>query len=178
MDAFVDKELRGSLAAGMTDGEAERLFACLERRELKAGEKLFEYGKMADRLYYLRSGKLTASLDVQGRTLVLGDVPPGRWLGEVNLIDQGPASATVTAEEESEVYSLCHNSLLGLRDQHPEVAAALLKNITKDLAARVRRTSTGLIEQVNDNEFRVAQPAERKTWFSGALSWLFSGGDE
>ncbi|MFT4628360.1 MAG: CRP-like cAMP-binding protein [Myxococcota bacterium] len=176
MEAHVDKELRGSLAAGMTDGEAERLFACLERRELAAGEKLFEYGMNADRLYYLREGKLIASLDVDGRILILGEIHPGRWLGEVNLIDQGTASATVTAVADSVLYSLCHDSLIGLRDHHPRVATALLQNITKDLAARVRRTSAGLIEQVNDHEFRVAKPAERENWFGGALSWLFSGG--
>ena len=176
MEAHVDKELRQSLATGMTDSEAERLFGCLDRIALASGDRLFEYGKMADCLYYLHSGKLTASLEVSGRTLILGEVKPGSWLGEVNLIDQGPASATVTADQDSIVFSLSHDSLLGLRDNHPGAAAALLRNITQDLAARVRRTSTGLIEQVNDSEFRVAKPEERESWFGGALSWLFSGG--
>jgi len=161
----------------MTGDQAASLVTRMERHEIAAGTALFRYGETADRVYYLQSGTLTASLDVDGVRLEIGVVPPGHWLGEINLIDEGPASADVIANDEAVLYSLRHDALVSLRDDDPEIAAILLRNLTRDLAARLRRTSAGLVERVNDHQFRLATGEVRRGWFSRAIGKLFSGGD-
>lgn len=128
--------------------------------QLAAGRRLFVHGEDADALYLLCEGALDVHLDLGGRQLVLGRVPAGRWLGEVNLLDGGPASATVTATGDCRLMRLTREDLRELRTAHPAAALALTRSLNQDLARRVRRNSAGVVSRMQDGRYALASAAE------------------
>ncbi len=65
---------------------------------------------------------------------------PGDFFGEISLLDEGPRSATVTAETPMTLYGLTAWSFRQLVAQNPSIAQKLLRV----MADRLRRTSKDL----------------------------------
>jgi CRP-like cAMP-binding protein len=83
-------------------------------------------------------------VETDHRPVVLGEIGPGKWAGEVTVLDQGPATATVAAVEASTLLALSREAFEELRARHPRIAARLVQALCRDLANRLRRTQLGL----------------------------------
>ena len=62
-----------------------------------------------------------------------------------------------------------------LAEDHPEVASVLLRHVTRVLADRLHRSSSGILRQVSDEQFRVEHVEhveQNRSWLSRTLSWL------
>ena len=92
-------------------------------------------------------------------------------LGEIALMDPGPATATVTATEVGSLVVLARDALEVLAFRSPALAAALLGELARATSARIRR-ATGELDRAR------GLPAAEKTetgWLA-ALRGLFGGG--
>lgn len=127
-----------------------------------AGTRIIDYGGACSTLYLVWSGRLSASIEDDGIRLVLGDVHPGEWIGEVTLIDPGPATASVTCVEDSYLLALSHDTFIALRASHPEAASALLHALCLNIAERLRATSESVFEQIGDREYRLQDMSPEK----------------
>lgn len=112
----------------------------------------------ASSMYLLVSGALTVDLEHQGRRLIIGNVPPGGWVGELALIAPGQASARVTTVEDSDMYVLSHDAFVSLRQEHPQAASAILHTLIHTMATRLRTSSA-----------RVLHPAGEGSWALGPV---------
>lgn len=158
-------------AHGLTAEQARSLADHMTVLALSTGSELLTKGVHQDTLYLLLSGKLEVLLPFADRSVNLGKIQPGHWIGEVQLIDGGEATVTIRAAEPAALLGLDTAALDRLADSDPDAASALLTSIARDLAARLRRTSTGLIEQTGD-AWRLKKPEVRRGWFEQALGWL------
>jgi CRP/FNR family cyclic AMP-dependent transcriptional regulator len=116
-------------ALGATD-----LFSSLSRRSLDA------VAASARTVHHPAGKQITAEggsgvgfhLILEGNAIVtVGDVSrghigPGKYFGEVSLIDGGPRSATVTAESDVTTISLATWDFKPLLESEPEIARAML----------------------------------------------------
>lgn len=127
-----------SVTAHLSPREIEALAATLSPLELPAGTMLISEGHASDTLYFLARGELLVSIDVAGTPRPVGRLEPGALVGEVSLMDPGPASATVISDGDATVYALTHSALDGLARGEPHVAAAILKALCRVLADRIR----------------------------------------
>lgn len=134
-----------AIAAGLSQAQLEALLDGVTRLVVSPGTQLIRYHGRSGQLYLVWSGRLRASLESGAHTLVLGDIGPGRWVGEVTVLDHGPATATVTAVEVSTLLALARDAFERLRAQHPAVAARLTQALARNLAQRLRRTHAGLV---------------------------------
>lgn len=106
------------------------LLAHIEVRALAAGTRLIEAGQPPTGLYYLRAGQLTAQLDrPDGRVVRLRRMRPGVFVGELSLYAGARASASVVADEPSEVLHLSTEALARLEREDPAAAAAFHRHI-------------------------------------------------
>lgn len=119
------------------------LFSAFDRRELQrlgqladevdvpAERCLMAQGDRGAEMFVIVSGRVRVERDGQ-RINTLG---PGEFFGEIALLDGGPRTATVTADEPSRLLVLTHREFHSLMEEFPEVAAEVLNA----LAHRIRR---------------------------------------
>lgn len=158
-------------ARGLSKAHAEVLTDQMRPRRVAPGEDLLVAGTLHDALYLVVEGKLAVYIDQDGEELLLGKVRSGHWIGEISLVDHGPATTTVRGAQECVLLVLDADGLKALEAEHPKIASKLLTLICKDLAMRLRRSSAGLIAN-NGEVWKLASPPQRKSWISEALGWL------
>lgn len=101
--------------------------------KLEAGASLFKEGDVADCAYLLKSGKLQAARTVEGKTVPLGEVLAGEFVGEMAHINGENRLADVTALEHSELVKIPLGTLDLLVFSKPTWTKALMKTLTRRL---------------------------------------------
>lgn len=129
----------------MSDEDIHVFAESLELVRYGSGAVLCRAGDQGNCMWILKRGSVsirTGSKDSSGRLASLG---PGCSVGEMALLERGKARfADVIADEDVEAYLLTEASFdLILRD-HPNIGQALLANIARQLARRLRDTSEEL----------------------------------
>ena len=112
-------------------------------------EVVIREGDDNDHLYLVLKGKLEVLQDVDGYDKRVALLEAGDSLGEVSVFDPGPASATVRAVNEAEVWLITSDSLERLHAASPKVAYRLLSRITTCLSRRLRLMNDKVVDLVN-----------------------------
>ncbi len=85
-------------------------------------------------LFVIINGKVkVARTSNDGREVILSILSDSDFFGEMAILDGFNRSATVTAIEESELFIIQRNDFLDLLTQHPAIAIALLRELTRRL---------------------------------------------
>jgi CRP-like cAMP-binding protein len=122
---------------GMT--ELGPLFARCSLLEAKVGEVLMRDQQPVDSLYLLLEGRLSLSVEMEGHTILLGDIDPGNWVGEVALFSGSSlAASTVTAVGASKLLRLGFDDFTALVEEAPEVACRLTHILASMMIQRLR----------------------------------------
>jgi CRP-like cAMP-binding protein len=74
----------------------------------------------------------------------LNELGPGDCFGEYAFVDQRPASATIRALTNAEVFSIGYDALHAFLDEHPTVASIVYQNLLHILVRRLRMTNAEL----------------------------------
>lgn len=135
------------LFAGLPDSELPSIAAALEPVRLDAGETLFRKGEVGDSLYVIARGSVRA----HDGELTFDELGPGDVVGEVAVLDAAPRSASVTANEPSELLCLKQAPLYRLLADHPALARAVIVILSRHLRNRVsdRASDFAYIRQVH-----------------------------
>jgi CRP/FNR family cyclic AMP-dependent transcriptional regulator len=131
-----------SLALGLDASQLDALLMALEPEEVAAGETLITQGSPSDALYLVWDGWL--EIELAGRTRALSRLGPGEVVGEVSLLDPGPATATVRSDAGCTVLVLRRARLEQLWAEHPAIATRCLAYLSREMAQRLRRTTIQL----------------------------------
>lgn len=110
----------------------------------KAGEALCRAGDAADRFWIIRRGSVSVRLAGAASQLRLASLAPGCLVGEMGLLEGKPRSADVIADDDVEAYLLTREAYDAIMREHPHVGQAVLSNIARQLAQRLRHTSEDL----------------------------------
>jgi len=127
------------LLQGLPPAWQALVMARLQPLSLAMGQRLFSRGQAADALYLLSAGSVSI-VDDDGRRLV--SVSPGMMFGEAGLLQGGTRSAHAEADQPALVHRLSLHDLQALQQQHPELLAALYRNLAVFVSSRLR-TVTG-----------------------------------
>jgi hypothetical protein len=76
---------------------------------------------------------------MDGSGKLVARVGPGETLGEISLFSPGPATATVTAIEFSQLWRIADSDLIQFMNDNPGAGNVLLRTIATILAQRLRR---------------------------------------
>ena len=85
-------------------------------------------------LFVIITGKVkVARSSHDGREVILSILSDSDFFGEMALLDGMTRSATVIALEDTELFIIQRDDFLGMLRDHPEIAIALLQELTKRL---------------------------------------------
>ena len=113
-----------------------------DRLHYQEGDAVFEQGDPSDAVYFMLSGRVRVSRELNGRRIDLAELTGGAVLGETGVICGRPRSASVIALEETTMLRTDANVFHELLYQVPQVTVAL----ARELANRVDATSDRLLE--------------------------------
>jgi SulP family sulfate permease len=137
LQAMASLALRDTLLAqGLDDAALVLLAQHLEPLRFAGGQHLFRTGDPADGLYVSLSGHIGIRLPGSARRLA--SFAPGVMVGELAVLERGARSADAVAETDVQVLRLSVAALDALHDQHPLLAARLMRNVSLHLAGRLR----------------------------------------
>ena len=153
------------LGAELTPDERGRLQARMRTTTFPAQAVLCREGESRAGLCVVERGEL--AVEVGGAEL--SRVGPGAWVGEVALLDPGPASATVRAAVDTTVLELDAAALDRLIQDDPRVGRALVRALSGTLARRLRQAARH--DGAQDLDPTDEAPRTARSW----LQRLFGG---
>ncbi len=147
--------------------DARALYEVLRVRAVDEGEQVIAEGERAASLIFVTQGELQVRVGGPHGPRVVATVGPGAAVGEVSLLDPGPATATVEAMTPCEVLAVDADDIAALWAAKPAVAAALTRGLSRLLAERIRGTHATLDAVVQESS------ELDEAWFSQVVSTLW-----
>jgi SulP family sulfate permease len=121
------------------------LRAYLERLEKPAGYVLFKQGQIADDLFFVESGEVTALLELpNGKSTRLQTMGRGTVVGEMGLYRGKPRSGTVITNKPCVLYRLSTEAFKTIGEEDKELASAIHEFIVHVLANRLAHADSEL----------------------------------
>jgi CRP/FNR family transcriptional regulator len=120
------------LFSGLDDKEAGKLAPLFKERDYSSGDVIAEEGKHGVGFFVIESGRAKVTVHGEERRTI----GPGSYFGEVALIDDGPRTATVTAEDGVKAHVLVAWDFRALVKEDAELAWGLLRGVAGILRER------------------------------------------
>jgi len=120
-----------SMFSACNKKELGRLAAVAHERRVDSGTVLTKEGEPGDEFFVVAEGMAKAS--IKGRKV--GSIPAGSFFGEMSLLDQGPRTATVTAELPPRLVVITAKDFGKVLDEIPSISLKIMKG----LATRIRK---------------------------------------
>jgi MFS superfamily sulfate permease-like transporter len=130
-----------SLLRDFNADQITRLSPYLDRQEWAAGSTIFHEGDPGRHLFLLTRGRASARLLSGGGNIRLASFAPGTIFGELAILDGGPRSATVTADEALTIFALSADGFKTLQAHEPDVAIRILSALGRELSYRLRQAN-------------------------------------
>jgi CRP-like cAMP-binding protein len=127
--------------AGLSDRSLTNLAAFGRYHRLPVGTQLIREGEKQDRFYVVVSGELSISARAGDMEMTLSSARAGECLGEVSLLEPGPATASVRVVENASLWSMDIGDLRKYLAEHTGGAGALLMGMASCLSKRLRQAN-------------------------------------
>lgn len=177
MDAVTQLIRELPLFAHLGDEEAALLARQLEALTVSQGEYVFRRGDPGGALFLVVSGKVELTItNSGGEKLLLEEVEPKGFFGEVSLLDGEARSADAVAAETTQLLKLDREDLELLFTRHPKAAFEVMSQVTRRLRQANALLRHGRVHSPNETVDERATPFERfADWLahvSGTLPFL------
>jgi glutaminase len=131
------------LFAAMTPAQLTLLEPHMHCAEFAAGATIIAAGQAQDdRVFFIREGEVSVVLALaDGAHQRIATLSSGMSFGEMALLGQATRSATVHADTMVRSWTLRASALDELAIGHPEIKIAALKNLSADLAHKLRQAN-------------------------------------
>lgn len=126
------------LFSQLTQRELGIVAGFVHRRELLAGEVVFDAGEEGQALYVIVSGKVAISLSGQ-HDAPLAELQANNFFGELGLLDDWPRSAQARAVASTELAVLFRGDFERLMESHARIAAKITMQLARHLGLRLRQ---------------------------------------
>jgi CRP/FNR family cyclic AMP-dependent transcriptional regulator len=133
------------------DTDLERIGSLLIERRFPKNKTIVEEGLTGDYMYVLREGQVKVTkLSADGREKILELLEAGDFFGEMSLLDSAPRSATVKTLTAARVLALSRNDFLSLLRRSPDLAMAVVQELTRRLRQVDEQASSLSFQRVKE----------------------------
>jgi CRP/FNR family cyclic AMP-dependent transcriptional regulator len=126
------------LFAGLGEASLLALARAGKFMQVEKGQFIFFQSDPAEKVYIVRMGLISIVLESpDGREMVINEMRPGDYFGEVGVITNQPRSTSAIARKESGLLALPRQAFLDILDSEP----ALARRVLELTANRLRNSS-------------------------------------
>lgn len=152
------------LFAELGEAERRRIEQRCRWRRYAAHEPIIDRASDSHDVYFVVTGRArVVDYAASGREISFEDIPAGGCFGELAAIDGGERSAYVLALNTTEAASLPSRAFLNVLADHPEVALAMMRRLTRMVRQASRRimelSALGAHNRVHAELLRLARHA-------------------
>jgi CRP-like cAMP-binding protein len=122
----------------LTVPEAQAIALLCEEVEGRGGDRLLVQGEHVDHLQFMIQGKAAVLRQIGDDQRVVGFVGAGGVLGELALLDNGPASATVQAMQPYRVVRFRLTDLKDTFERQPVLGYKIISRLARQTSLRLR----------------------------------------
>jgi CRP/FNR family cyclic AMP-dependent transcriptional regulator len=161
----------------MDDDELDGIRAIMDTSNYAPGQVIMREGEQGDYFYVVVRGMVQFAVqDAGGQEVVVDEVGPGGFFGELSMLTGEPRSARVKALNEVTTLALDRTEFFTFLEQHPPAAIDVLRV----LGQRLQRTDSLLRQSVSRNVNELADEqltlfqriADVIAEFSGSIPFL------
>lgn len=160
----------------LSSDEREELAELMQPASFAAGASIYREGGLEETLYVITSGAVEVHKRVlPGRRHHLATVEAPSIVGEMGLLTEPRATASVTARTPVRAYGIPRDQFLELLDEDSLAACKVVYEIGRTLAARMARTDESVAGVIARLERRNARPDHDPDVFGDRLldEWGF-----
>ena len=118
----------------LKDAQLKAIAARCTKAQFSKGDVIFHRTDMSTELYIVNDGTLKAVLtDDEGDEIVLARFGKGDFFGELSLLDGKGRSATIVADDSSDLSVLSREVLFELIQKDPRIATGLMATLVERL---------------------------------------------
>jgi CRP-like cAMP-binding protein len=118
--------------------QLQRFLEFIEVLSAEISDVIVPRGSHGDAMYLILEGEVRASITTDGKEANLATLSSGDFFGEISLLDQGPRSADVIANEQTLLLRITMSSFERMRKEAPDVALPFLFNVSRSVVTRMR----------------------------------------
>jgi len=119
----------------LNEDEVEKLARASELRVFAPEEKIVRKGQKGTSMFIVHRGSVRVQIREDGKVKTIRQLKEGQFFGEMGLFTGEPRTATVVAEEETEVLEIKHHCLKPILEENPELVESFSKIIEERRAA-------------------------------------------
>ncbi len=151
------------LFTDLTEDDLKDIEEIVKRKKFNKNEIILFQFDPGDSLYIISKGKVKVVLfSKDGKEVLLSNLGPGEFFGEMSLLDGLPRSASVVALEDSEVLILNRKDFLELIRSHPEIALRILTVMSRRLRSADQKIGSLILMDVYGRVARVLMEIAEK----------------
>ena len=125
--------------AGLSEQALQFLGSLAGEERYPAGTVIVREGAPGERMFFICEGRVRVVKDQGARQpVVLAELGPGEYFGEMSLIECVARSASVVAAEPVRAFTLKNADFYKLYRAQPEQYGIVVLNLARDLARRLR----------------------------------------
>jgi CRP-like cAMP-binding protein len=146
------------------EAELNRLDEVLVETVFEPGELILGEGQPNRALHIVREGRVRVSRAAEEGDVILSDLPAGRTFGELSILDDGMASATLRAIPRTAILSISFSDLERILQDSPRTAAKFWRAIAIDLRGRLLQTNEVVRTYFEVNRHLIDNPTFREVY--------------
>ena len=137
-----------ALFSEMDEQEVAEIRALMDEMKFKTGQTIVREGETGTLFYILTEGEVQVTIrDASGKDILLQELGPGGFFGELSMLTQEPRSARVAAVSNVTVLALERHEFFGFLQKRPSAAIDVLI----ELGGRLRDMDSILRHSVSRN---------------------------
>lgn len=139
------------LFSRVAEADLEQIASHLISRRYPRNTTIVEEGLPGDFMYIIREGRVKVTkLSEDGREKILELLDAGSFVGEMALLERAPRSASVKTLSAARVLALSRADFLGLLRKSPDLAMAVVQELSRRLRLVNEQASSLSFQRVED----------------------------
>jgi len=152
------------LLAEFDPSELEAIARGLKMQEYQPLQVILEEGSPNRALHIVKEGRVRVTQHVDTDDVILCDLVAGQTFGELSILEDGRATATLRAIPKTRILSLSMNDLASFLNASPSAAAKFWRAIALDLRYRLLQTNDIVRTYFEVNRALVDNPTFREAY--------------